>query len=96
MRNTTACCPSIPGSLLTANIHASRTAIELVETICDVIGTSIAPASGIFGACLRDARTLGSHVAVGGHKLELAARLRFGLIENSFAYLTDRGIDIQD
>ena len=35
-------------------------------------------------ACLRDAHTIGSHVGVGGHKLELAARMRFGLLEDSF------------
>ena len=55
-------------------------------TVCDIVGSSIAPAGAIFAACLRDdARTLGSHGAVGGHKLELAARMRFGLLEDSFA-----------
>jgi hypothetical protein len=44
-----------------------------------------APAEGNFGACLRDARTIGSHIAVGGHRLEVAAQLRFGLLENSLA-----------
>ena len=79
-------CP--PGNwiaLLTANVHASTTAIEVIGTVCDIVGSSIAPAGAIFAACLRDARTLGSHGGVGGHKLELAARMRFGLLEDSFA-----------
>lgn len=71
-------------ALLTANVHAVTTAIEIIGSVCDTVGTSIAPAGGIFGACLRDARTLGSHIAVGGSKLELAAQMRFGLLENSF------------
>lgn len=71
-------------ALLTANVHASTTAIEIIGSICDIVGTSIAPAGGIFGACLRDARTLGSHTALSGRKLELAAQMRFGLLENSF------------
>jgi alkylation response protein AidB-like acyl-CoA dehydrogenase len=72
-------------ALLTANVHASTTAIEVIGTVCDIVGSSIAPAGAIFAACLRDARTLGSHIGVGGHKLELAARMRFGLLEDSFA-----------
>ena len=71
-------------ALLTANVHASVTAVEIIESVCDTIGTSIAPAGAIFGACLRDARTLGSHTAVSGSKLELAAQMRFGLLEDSF------------
>jgi alkylation response protein AidB-like acyl-CoA dehydrogenase len=71
-------------ALLTANVHASATAIEIIESVCDLVGTSIAPAGSIFGACLRDARTLGSHTAVSGGKLELAAQMRFGLLEDSF------------
>ena len=64
-------------ALLTANVHASTTAIEVIG-MPDIVGSSIAPAGAIFAACLRDdARTLGSHGAVGGHKLELAAG--FGL-----------------
>jgi len=70
--------------LLTSNVHASTTANEIIGSVCDVIGTSIAPAGGIFGACLRDARTLGSHTATVGKKLELAAQMRFGLLENSY------------
>ena len=71
-------------ALLTANVHASATAIEIIEAVCDIVGTSVAPTGAIFGACLRDARTLGSHTAVSGSKLELAARMRFGLLEESF------------
>jgi alkylation response protein AidB-like acyl-CoA dehydrogenase len=69
---------------LTANVHASATAIGIIESVCDIVGTSIAPAGAIFGACLRDARTLGSHVTVSGTNLELAAQMRFGLLEDSF------------
>jgi hypothetical protein len=72
-------------ALLSANVHASTTAIEVIGTICDIFGSSIAPADSIFAACLRDARTLGGHIGVGGHKLELAAWMRFGLLEDSFA-----------
>jgi alkylation response protein AidB-like acyl-CoA dehydrogenase len=71
-------------ALLTANVHASAAAMEIIESVCDAVGTSIAPAGAIFGACLRDARTLRSHTAVAGGKLELAAQMRFGLLEDSF------------
>lgn len=72
-------------TLMIANIHAATTAIDIIEAVCDIVGTSVAPAGGIFGACLRDARTLGGHIGVAGHKLELAARMRFGLLEDSFS-----------
>jgi hypothetical protein len=49
-----------------------------------MVGTSVAPARGIFGACLKDARTIGSHAAVSGPGLEMAAQLRFGLVEDGF------------
>jgi alkylation response protein AidB-like acyl-CoA dehydrogenase len=65
--------------LALANVHAARTGTEIVQTICDLAGTSVAPAHGIFGACLRDARTMGSHIAVNPSKLETLAELRFGL-----------------
>ena len=66
-------------ALVVANAHASAAAIEIIEAMCDVVGTSIAPAHGRFGACLRDARTLGSHAAVSGAMLEMAAQMRSGL-----------------
>jgi alkylation response protein AidB-like acyl-CoA dehydrogenase len=72
-------------ALLTANIHASAASIEIVESVCGIVGTSVAPAKGIFGACLRDTRTIGGHGAVGGHKLETAAQMQFGLLEDSFS-----------
>lgn len=72
-------------ALLTANIHASTTAIDIIEAVCDIVGTSVAPANGIFGACLKDARTIGGHGAVNGYKLETAAQMRFGFLEDSFA-----------
>jgi len=40
-----------------------------VEAVCDFVGMAVASAGGIFGACLRDVRTLGSHIAIGRHKL---------------------------
>jgi hypothetical protein len=69
-------------ALSTANVHASAIGIEIIEAVCDTIGTSIAPAGAIFGACLRDARTLGSHFIVGGGKI--TAQTRFGLLEDSY------------
>ena len=71
-------------ALFTANAHASATATKIVESVCDMVGTSVAPARGIFGACLKDARTIGSHAAVSGPGLEMAAQLRFGLVEDGF------------
>jgi indole-3-acetate monooxygenase len=67
--------------LSSTNIHASSSAIDIVESVCDIVGTSIAPSRGIFGACLRDARTIGSHIAVNPAKFELIAQMRFGLID---------------
>jgi hypothetical protein len=66
------------------HVHASAISIEIIEAVCDTIGTSIAPVGVIFGACLRDARTLGSHFIVGGGKLELTAQMRLGLLEDSY------------
>jgi hypothetical protein len=71
-------------ALFTANAHASAASIKIVESVCDTVGTSIAPSQGIFGACLKDARTLGSRAAVSGPGLEMAAQLRMGLIEDGF------------
>ncbi|MFO1059034.1 MAG: acyl-CoA dehydrogenase family protein [Dongiaceae bacterium] len=77
--------PALPSELLvaliSANIHASLTAIEIVEAVCEVVSSSVAPARSIFGACLRDARTMGSHIAVNPAKLELAAKIKLGLVE---------------
>ena len=73
-------------ALASANVYASATAIDIVETVCDVISTSIAPSRSIFGACLRDARTIGSHIAVNPVKLELIAKMKFGLAEINQPY----------
>ena len=70
-------------ALVVANVHASAAAIEIIESMCDIVGTSIAPARGLFGACLRDARTLGSHASVSGAMLEMAAQLRSGLSQDN-------------
>jgi len=72
--------PDLLEALTPANIHASSTSTGIVETVCDVVSTSVAPARSIFGACLRDARTIGSHFAVNPLKLELMAKMRFGLV----------------
>jgi alkylation response protein AidB-like acyl-CoA dehydrogenase len=71
--------PLILMALASANVHAAATAIDVVQSVCDVISTSIAPSRSIFGACLRDARTIGSHIAVNPVKLELIAKMKFGL-----------------
>lgn len=73
--------PAILMALGSANVHAAATATEIVESVCDVISTSIAPSRSIFGACLRDARTIGSHIAVNPVKLELIAKMKFGLTD---------------
>jgi len=69
--------------LVAANVHASATAMQIIESMCDIVGTSIAPAGGLFGARLRDARTLGSHASVSGAMLEMAAQLRAGLAQDN-------------
>jgi alkylation response protein AidB-like acyl-CoA dehydrogenase len=73
--------PGILMALGCANVHAAATATEIVESVCDVISTSIAPSRSIFGVCLRDARTIGSHIAVNPVKLELIAKMKFGLAD---------------
>ena len=65
--------------LLAANAYASATSINLIESMCEIVGTSIAPARGIFGACLRDARTIGSHASISGAMVEMGAQIKFGL-----------------
>ena len=70
--------------LFAANVHASASAIRIIGSICDLIGSSVAPAQGIFGACLRDARIIGSHAILSGPKVEIAAQMRYGLLEDSF------------
>ena len=66
-----------------AIVHAAATATEIVESVCDVVTTSIAPSSSIFGVCLRDARTIGSHGAVNPVWLEVIARMKFGLTDSN-------------
>ena len=65
--------------LLAANAYASATSINIIESMCEIVGTSIAPARGIFGACLRDARTIGSHASISGAMVEMGAQIKFGL-----------------
>lgn len=69
--------------LLAANVHASETATDVVDTVAGLVGTSIAPAGSTFAACLRDAHTLGSHIVVGPGMQEHAAKIRFGLIDET-------------
>lgn len=69
--------------LLAANVHASETAIRVVDTVAAEVGSSIAPSNSVFAACLRDAHTLGSHIVVGPGFQEHAAKIRFGLAEET-------------
>jgi len=69
--------------LLAANVHASETATGVVDTVAASVGSSVAPAGSPFAACLRDAHTLGSHIVVGPGMQEHAAKIRFGLIEET-------------
>ena len=71
--------------LLAANAHASETATAVVDKVAGLVGSSIAPAGSAFGACLRDAHTLGSHIVVGQGMQEHAAKIRFGLIDETRA-----------
>ena len=69
--------------VLAANVHASETATQVVDTVAALVGSSIAPAGSDFAACLRDAHTLGSHIVVGPGMQEHAAKIRYGLIEET-------------
>jgi alkylation response protein AidB-like acyl-CoA dehydrogenase len=69
--------------LLAANGHAAGVATQVVDTVVSTVGSSVAPAGSAFAACLRDAHTLGSHIVVGPGMLEHAAKIRFGLIEET-------------
>jgi indole-3-acetate monooxygenase len=71
-------------ALFAANVHASASATRIIGSVCDVVGSSVAPVRGIFGACLRDARIIGSHAIISGSKIEIAAQMRYGLLEDSF------------
>jgi len=71
--------------LLAANVHASETATDVVDKVAGLVGSSIAPANSAFAACLRDAHTLGSHIVVGPGMQEHAAKIRFGLIDETLA-----------
>jgi indole-3-acetate monooxygenase len=70
-------------ALLTANVHASTTAIEIIGSVCDTVGTAIAPAGGFL---VRVCGMPGPSAAISpsAGALELAAQMRFGLLENSF------------
>jgi len=59
------------------------TATGVVDTVAASVGSSVAPAGSPFAACLRDAHTLGSHIVVGPGMQEHAAKIRFGLIEET-------------
>jgi indole-3-acetate monooxygenase len=78
--------PAVLIAVLSANIYAAATATEIVQSVCDVISTSVAPSRSIFGACLRDARTIGSHIAVNPVKFELIAKMKFGFADSDQPY----------
>ena len=67
--------------LLLANAHANRSAVEVVDSCCELVGTSMVPARGLMGACLRNAHTLLGHVSANGATLEFAGQVSLGLID---------------
>jgi alkylation response protein AidB-like acyl-CoA dehydrogenase len=75
----------IPASILltlaSANVLAAAAAIDIVDVVCDIVGTSVAPARSLFAACLKDARTMGSHLSVNPAKFELIAQIRLGMVD---------------
>jgi alkylation response protein AidB-like acyl-CoA dehydrogenase len=68
--------------LFRANAHAAHTATAIVDTVGELVGTSIAPADSPFAACLRDAHVLGTHIGIGLGIIEHAARVQYGLDEH--------------
>jgi alkylation response protein AidB-like acyl-CoA dehydrogenase len=67
--------------LFRANAHAAQTATAIVDTVAELVGTSVAPANSPFGACLRDAHVLGTHIGIALGMIEHAARVQYGLDE---------------
>lgn len=68
-------------NLLSANVLSTAASTSIVQVVCDIVGTSVAPARSLFGTCLKDARTMGSHRAVSPAKFELIARIRLGMVD---------------
>jgi len=64
-----------------ANLHANRTAVEVVDAACELTGTAVAARTGVLGRALRDAHTLQGHIAVSGAVAERAGRALLGIAE---------------
>lgn len=67
--------------LLVANTHANQTAVEIVDTCSELLGTAVVPAEGTLARCLRDVHTLQGHIAANSATLEFAAQVHLGLLD---------------
>ena len=67
--------------LLLANANANHTAVQIVDTCCELLGTAVVPAEATLGLCLRNAHTLLGHISTNSATFEFAGQVHFGHIE---------------
>jgi alkylation response protein AidB-like acyl-CoA dehydrogenase len=67
--------------LATANVHANRTAVRVVDGAVELTGTAVADRRGTIARSLCDARTLAGHFATSDSVMERAARVSLGLLD---------------
>ena len=67
--------------LSSANIHASSSAINIVESVCDIVENIYCTFAWNLWCMFAGCKTIGSHIAVNPAKFELIAQMRFGLTD---------------
>lgn len=65
--------------LATANVHANRTAVSVVDGAVELTGTAVVDRQTVTARSLCDARALAGHIATSGPVLERAAQMSLGL-----------------
>lgn len=70
---------SLRTGLLTANVTANRLAVRVVDTACELAGTSFTPAEHRLNRCLRDVSMLRGHISANAAALQHAGRVHMGM-----------------
>ncbi len=66
--------------LLAANVTANETAVEVIDTMCDLTGTASLDRAHPLARSRRDAQVLRSHISVNGQTAEYGGQVALGLL----------------
>ena len=67
-----------------ANLAANALAVQVVDLVSQITGTSSVARRHVLARCLRDAHALRSHITVGGTSTEWNAKVALGLAESHY------------